>query len=147
TSAPIHSFESYLFICEDIWHSVLPTFAAMQGATLLIVPSASPARGFAGEKVQNHTTYRRICEGVSSEHGVFIINAQLVGFEGGKGFVGGSVITNPFGEVIAEGPVGEEAIILADLDSDLVAIARAQTPLLSDKKTMWPRLLGIANNL
>ena len=32
-------------ICEDAWHAVVPTIAAVKGARVLIVPSASPGRG------------------------------------------------------------------------------------------------------
>ena len=38
-----------LLICEDAWHSFVPTIAALDGAQMLIVPSASPARGAAAE--------------------------------------------------------------------------------------------------
>src|SRR6184192_4951512 len=34
-----------ILICEDAWHSLSGTIAALQGAQLVIVPSASPARG------------------------------------------------------------------------------------------------------
>src|SRR5881275_622905 len=34
-----------ILICEDAWHSITGTIAALQGAQLVIVPSASPARG------------------------------------------------------------------------------------------------------
>src|SRR5439155_811777 len=34
-----------ILICEDAWHSLTATIAALDGAQLLILPSASPARG------------------------------------------------------------------------------------------------------
>src|SRR5712691_3721636 len=34
-----------ILICEDAWHSLAATVAALEGAQLVIVPSASPARG------------------------------------------------------------------------------------------------------
>ncbi len=34
-----------ILICEDAWHSLTGTIAALDGAQLVIVPSASPARG------------------------------------------------------------------------------------------------------
>ena len=34
-----------ILICEDAWHSFTPMLAALDGAQLIIVPSASPARG------------------------------------------------------------------------------------------------------
>src|SRR3989454_7621341 len=34
-----------ILICEDAWHSLSGTIAALDGAQLILVPSASPARG------------------------------------------------------------------------------------------------------
>ena len=33
-----------MLVCEDAWHSLVPTIAAIDGAQILIVPSPSPAR-------------------------------------------------------------------------------------------------------
>ena len=135
------STSAAILVCEDVWHSVTPMIAALKGAKVILTPSASPAREFSPEgQIGNHDSYRRILRAISQEHGVFTVNAQLTGFEGGKGLVGGSIITDPFGRVLAEGPIGEEAMILADLDFDLVPIARAQAPMLADLQTMWPRI-------
>src|SRR5687767_1096289 len=75
-----------MLICEDVWHSVTPTIAALKGAQVIVAIAASPARGFTGEKPANLDTYHRLLRGISEEHGVFVINSMLVGFEGGKGF-------------------------------------------------------------
>ncbi|MDQ2985797.1 MAG: beta-ureidopropionase [Armatimonadota bacterium] len=121
-----------LLICEDVWHSVTPMIAALKGATVLVTIAASPARGFRGDKPANLDAYHRLLRGISEEHGVFVINSMLVGFEGGKGFTGGSVVVNPLGEVIAEGPLAEEFMMTAEIDMDLVEIARKKSPLLAD---------------
>ncbi len=134
-----------LLVCEDVWHSVMPTLCALYGAQILLVPAASPARGFHGTDIDNHDRYRRLFRGVSEEHGVFCVNAQLCGFEGGKGFIGGSMVLDPSGNVIAEAPVGEEHLLLAEIDLDLVSIARAGSPLLSDLRASWEEVLRIAN--
>jgi len=126
-----------VLICEDVWHGMLPTLCAVNGAQLILVPAASPGRGFGGQDVENHDRYRRLFRGISEEHGVFCASAQLCGFEGGKGFIGGSMIVDPFGRVMAEGPVAEEYLLLADIDPYLVAISRAQSPLLSDLQSAW----------
>jgi predicted amidohydrolase len=34
-----------ILICEDAWHSFTPMLAALDGAQVIIIPSASPARG------------------------------------------------------------------------------------------------------
>ncbi len=126
-----------ILICEDVWHGVLPTLCAVRGAQVLFVPAASPARGFGGPDIGNHDRYRRLFLAISEEHGIFCVNAQLTGFEGGKGFIGGSMVTDPLGSVVAEGPLGEEYLLVADLDMDLVGIARAQTPLINDLQSCW----------
>lgn len=126
-----------VLICEDVWHSILPTLLAMRGAEIVVVPSASPARGFEGPRIANLDRYDRMLRAVSEEHGVFTLNAMLVGFEGGKGFVGGSRIVDPFGKVLQEGPIGREGLIVADLDLETIDFARAQSPLLADLQTAW----------
>ncbi|MCX7801042.1 MAG: hypothetical protein N2109_11965 [Fimbriimonadales bacterium] len=130
-------------ICEDVWHSLMPALVAVKGAQLIAVPAASPARGFAGPRIENLDRYERMVRALCEEHGVFCVNAQLVGFEGGKGFVGGSMVVDPFGRVVASAPVGEEALLIADLDLDWIEIARSQTPLISDLRERLPDLLRL----
>lgn len=131
-------------ICEDVWHSILPTLLALRGAQILLIPSASPGRGFSGATVGNLDRYHRMLQAVSEEHGVFCVNTQLIGFEGGKGFVGGSSVTDPFGKRIAEGPVQEPHLLIADLDLDQIEIARHNLPLLADLRGVWDDVLGFA---
>src|SRR3989449_891856 len=89
-----------ILICEDAWHSLAATVAALEGAQLVIVPSASPARGLGevdvceGESLPASVIrWERIVRGIAEEHGVFVALANLVGFEGGKGFPGASVVS------------------------------------------------------
>lgn len=126
-----------VLLCEDIWHSVLPMLTALHGAQAILIPSASPGRGFNGETVENLDRYQRLMRGVAEEHGVWCINCQLCGFEGGKGFVGGSMVVDPMGRLVAKSPVLEEHLLLAEVDLDLVTIARSQSPLISDLQSAW----------
>jgi predicted amidohydrolase len=126
-----------ILICEDIWHSIMPTLCAVAGAQVILVPAASPARGFHSERIENHDRYERLFRGVAEEHSLFVVNTQLVGFEGGKGFIGGSMVLNPFGVAMARAPIGEPHLLLAEIDLDAVTIARAQSPLVSDLKGAW----------
>lgn len=126
-----------VLICEDVWHSVLSTLCAVRGAQAILVPSASPGRGFQGSEPENHARYRRMLRAISEEHGLFTANVQLTGFEGGKGFVGGSMVFDPMGNLVAESPLIEEHLLLAPVDLDLLSIARTATPLLADLKTDW----------
>jgi N-carbamoylputrescine amidase len=134
-----------ILICEDAWHSILPTLSAMKGAQMIIVPAASPGRGFSEANVENLDRYARLMKAIAEEHGVYGVNCQLCGFEGGKGFVGGSMVVDPFGKLIAQGPVNEEHILLARVELDLVQIARAQTPLISDLQSAWADIKRIVD--
>jgi len=126
-----------VLVCEDVWHSVMPTLTALSGAQVILVPAASPGRGFAGDTPENLDRYKRLLRGVSEEHGVWCVNCQLCGFEGGKGFVGGSMVIDPFGKVVAQSPILEPHILIAQVDLEDVAVARAQSPLLADLSSVW----------
>jgi NAD+ synthetase len=132
-----------MLICEDLFHSISATLAALDGAQLLLVPSASPARGAGpGSGIpSNLGRWRRLAQGAAEEHGVGVAVAQLTGFEGGKGFAGGSLVFGPRGQLLAEGPLWDEAIIRAGLDLEELTAARTDQPLLADLERALPRLL------
>ena len=137
-----------ILICEDAWHSLAATVAALEGAQLIIVPSASPARGLDEEEACDGEAalpvsvvrWERIVRGIAEEHGVFVALANLVGFEGGKGFPGASAVIDPTGRVIARGPLFEEALLTADIDLDSLTTARSDSPLLADLQSALPVL-------
>ena len=135
-----------ILICEDAWHSVSGTIAALQGAQRVIVPSASPARGTgmdeAGTRLPASVVrWERILKGIADEHGVWVAFASLVGFEGGKGFPGASVLVSPAGEIVLRGPLFEEAVVTYDIDLDEITRARAEAPLLGDLEVNLPHLI------
>ncbi|NOT08290.1 MAG: NAD+ synthase [Gemmatimonadales bacterium] len=133
-------------VCEDAWHSLVPTIAAVDGAQLLIVVSASPARGLHPEKGGEERPasllrWERTAQAIAGEHGMYVALAQLVGFEGGKGFPGGSLVVGPRGDVLARAKVFEEDLLLVTVDLGEIARARADMPLLSDLEMRLPHLL------
>src|SRR5213596_2390055 len=135
-----------ILICEDAWHSLSGTIAALQGAQLVIVPSASPARGTGmdEEGIRLPTSvvrWERILRGMADEHGVWVAFASLVGFEGGKGFPGGSVVVSPAGDIVLRGPLFEEAVLTYDVDFEEITRARAEAPLLADLEVNLPHLI------
>jgi NAD+ synthase (glutamine-hydrolysing) len=135
-----------ILICEDAWHSVSGTIAALQGAQLVIVPSASPARGTGmdeeGTRLPTSVVrWERIVKAIADEHAMWVALANLVGFEGGKGFPGASVLINPAGEIVLRGPLFEEAVLTYDLDFDEITRVRAEAPLLADLELNLPQLV------
>ena len=134
-----------MLVCEDVWHSLTGTIAALDGAQLIIVPSAPPARG-AWPKSDDvpgpasSSRWERLARDMADEHGLYVALIPLVGSEGGKQFPGSALLAGPKGEVRARGPVWDEALVLAHLDLSDVTRARSDMPLLADLETMLPHL-------
>ncbi len=131
-----------LLVCEDLWHALPATVLALGGAELLLVVSASPARDFGsglGEPA-NLGRWTRLATSAAEEHGIFVAVSQLVGSEGGKLFSGGSLVVAPDGEVLARGPLFDEAVVAAQLHGVHIERTRADSPLLADLELMLPHL-------
>ncbi|HSB55022.1 MAG TPA: nitrilase-related carbon-nitrogen hydrolase, partial [Gemmatimonadales bacterium] len=151
----VHAFDTRwgrcaMLVCEDAWHSIMPTLAALDGAEVILVPSATPARGLAPRPGQarpaNLDRWDRLAQGIAEEHGVYVIVAHLVGFEGGKGFAGGSIVAGPRGTVLLQAPLFQPATVPVDLDFIEITRARAEAPLLSDLQVRLPHLLKSLEN-
>ena len=134
-----------ILVCEDAWHSLTGTIAALDGAQLIIVPSAPPARG-AWPKTDevpgpaSVSRWERLTRDMADEHGVYLALANLVGSEAGKQFPGCALLAGPKGEVRVRGPLWEEALVVATIDLADVTRARADQPLIADLETMMPHL-------
>src|SRR4051812_5411581 len=135
-----------VLICEDAWHSLTGTVAALDGASIIFIVSASPARGIwpredEGPVPANLKRWERLARDIAEEHGVFVALVNLVGTEGGKTFSGGSIVCGPHGEVRAQAPLWDESIMSISLDPQDLTRARSDTPLLTDLQTMMPHLM------
>ncbi len=135
-----------ILICEDAWHSLAGTIAALEGAQVILVPSASPARGTGVDEEGTRlpasmVRWERVVRGLAEEHGVYVVLANLVGFEGGKGFPGASVVIDPMGNLVVRGPLFEEGLVVAELDLEQLTHARADAPLLADLQSALPILI------
>ncbi|MGA8534335.1 MAG: nitrilase-related carbon-nitrogen hydrolase [Candidatus Tumulicola sp.] len=131
-----------ILICEDAWHAIVPTLAAVKGARILLVPSASPGRGIDGDgELASVTQWRQTLIAAAIEHGVFVVYAGLTGFEGGKGMTGNSCAIDPRGSVLVRAPAAEACVVRAELDLREIDLARAGLPLLGDLEAVLPDLL------
>jgi len=131
-----------ILICEDAWHAIMPMLAAIKGARVLIVPSASPGRGLAeGGELESVLHWRNVLRSYAVEHGVFVLYAGLAGFEGGKGMTGSSSVIDPFGDTIVAAPALGTHLISASIELSDIDVARARLPLLGDLSAVLPDLL------
>jgi len=134
-----------MLVCEDAWHSLSGTVAALDDAQVIFLSSAAPARGVwprddAVPGPASVARWERLVRDIAEEHGVFVTFANLVGSEGGKMFPGASMVMGPRGDVRARAPVWDEAILTATIDLGDLARARSDTPLLADLRTALPHL-------
>jgi N-carbamoylputrescine amidase len=130
-----------ILICEDAWHSIMPAIAALKGARMIIIPSASPGRGLAGAgMLESVERWRATATMMAGEHGVYVLYAGLTGFEGGKGMSGSSCVVSPRGEVLESLDELTVSILRATLDPAEVDLARATLPLLGDLSAVLPDL-------
>lgn len=127
-----------VLICEDVWHSITATLAALKGAQVIFVISASPGRDFGGPHAANVARWNVLLPGIADEHNVWVVYSGLVGFEGGKGFTGNSQIIDPFGNQLVCGSSTEECLLHGIVDLEDVAAARASSPLLADLESALP---------
>ncbi|HKO17098.1 MAG TPA: NAD+ synthase [Gemmatimonadaceae bacterium] len=136
-----------MLVCEDAWHSMTATIAALDGAQVIFVCSAPPARGPwpADGGVPGPASvgrWERLVRDIADEHGVYLVLSNLVGSEGGKLFPGSSVVVGPKGDVRGRGPLWEEAVLSASADLADVTRSRADMPLIADLQIMAPHLMA-----
>jgi NAD+ synthetase len=135
-----------ILVCEDAWHSLTPAIAALDGAQVIFLCAAAPARGAWPREEDglgrpaSVERWERLVRDIAEEHGVFVALTGLAGTEGGKAFNGSSFVAGPAGDVRVRAPVFSEALIPITCDLSDIARARADVPLLSDLRTNLPTL-------
>jgi predicted amidohydrolase len=114
-----------ILICNDAWQPALASLAVQDGARVLVMPSASSTEVPEAEEYWYDLTrfYARMLQ-------CYVVFVNRVGTEAGFTFWGGSRVVDPLGEVVAQAPRLEEAVVLADLDLERVEARRRELPLL-----------------
>ena len=122
-------------ICEDLWHVSVPYLYGATGATIVISPAASPGRGVAeGGDLGTAESCRLMDRFYAQYLTMYVVFVNRVGHEDGIAFWGGSEVVAPDGSVVARAPDFEEALLMADVDRDLVARERDRNPIIRDER-------------
>ncbi|MGB0910832.1 MAG: carbon-nitrogen hydrolase [Nitrospirales bacterium] len=129
-------------ICWDQWYPEAARLTALQGAEVLVYPTAigwHPA-----EKAQEGATQRDAWMTIQRSHaianGVFVVSVNRVGHEipaeGGDGieFWGSSFVCDPFGVILAQASVEKEEVLLVDIDLGRIEETRRNWPFLRDRR-------------
>ena len=118
-------------ICNDAWQPVLAFVAVQDGAQVLIVPSASSTHA---PMAHTKSYWNEITRFYGRMFQSYVVFANRVGHEGELSFWGGSHVIDPWGEVVAVAPEGEETILMADLDLAQVRRRRHEIPLVREAR-------------
>ncbi len=125
-----------MLICEDFWHASPPYLLWLDGADMHLLMSASPGRGLdQGDKLSSARWVELVNQAYASLFTNFIVHCNRVGYEDGLNFWGGSMVTDPNGEVMTHGPYFEEALVVQPCDLNQLHRTRSRLPLLRDERT------------
>jgi predicted amidohydrolase len=100
-------------ICYDQWYPEAARLATLQGAEILVYPTAI---GVIDEAVETNITgdweqmWRSAQVGHAAVNNVFVAAVNRVGREGAITFWGGSFIASPAGDILARAGSGEEIV-------------------------------------
>ena len=123
-----------LLICEDAWHVSSPYVLWMDGADFLLDLSASPGFGVTqGDIPANAATVNNFLRTYAELLTTFVVFCNRVGMEDGITFWGGSCVVGPDGATIAAAPQFEDALTIAEIDTDALRRARLYLPTLRDE--------------
>jgi predicted amidohydrolase len=110
-----------LTVCYDLRFPALYRALAEAGATMLAIPSA-----FTKQTGEAH--WHVLMRARAIENGCFVFAAAQGGkHENGRETFGHSLIVDPWGRIIAEGGT-EPGVVMAEIDPEEVAKARARIP-------------------
>lgn len=113
-------------ICYDLRFPELYRQATMQGAELLTIQAAWPA------KRRSH--WESLIRARAIENQAFVAAVNCITPDGS--FTGNSMIVNPLGETIAEAESGKECILSALIDPAEVKSCRSDFPVLKDTRLL-----------
>lgn len=119
-------------ICWDEWYPEVARIMSLMGAEILLYPSAIGSEPDHPE-LSTHEAWKTVIRSHGIANGVFSGAINRVGVEDDMTFYGGSFLSDPLGEVLCEGGVGEE-VLIADADLNKVRQARELLHFLRDRR-------------
>ena len=132
-----------VLVCWDQWYPEAARLMALQGADLLIYPTAI---GFESsdtpeEQKRQRMAWQTVQRGHAVANGLPVITVNRVGYEpdpsqqtGGIMFWGSSFIAGPQGELLYEASTTEEESVIADIDLKRSEQVRRWWPFLRDRR-------------
>jgi N-carbamoylputrescine amidase len=128
-------------ICWDQWYPEAARMTALQGAEILLYPTA--IGWHPKEKTVEGQAQRDAWMTIQRSHaianGVFVVAVNRVGHEapaGGDGleFWGSSFVCDPFGVILAQASVDQEETLVVDIDLKRIEEVRRNWPFFRDRR-------------
>lgn len=124
---------SAILTCNDAWQPQLAFVAVQDGAWLLLMPTSSAQSRFP-ERYDSPTYWQDITRFYARMFQVFVVFVNRVGAEGELRFWGGSHVVDPWGNLVAEAPLEEQALLVVDVDLARVRRRRREVPLVKEAR-------------
>jgi len=129
-----------VLVCWDQWYPEGARVSSLGGANILFYPTA--IGWHPNEKAQYGAgqldAWRTIQRSHAIANGVYVAAVNRIGYEGtaesGLEFWGSSFVADPFGQVIADGSVANEEILIAECDTARQEEVRQHWPFLRDRR-------------
>lgn len=132
-----------VLVCWDQWYPEAARLMALNGAQLLIYPTAIGGVGTDSKEEQQtqRQAWQLVQRGHSVANGVPVVTVNRVGHEDdpsgntiGLDFWGYSFATGPQGEILAQFGTDEEGVKVVDIDIDRTEYVRRGWPFLRDRR-------------
>lgn len=123
-------------ICWDQWFPEAARLTAMQGAEILVYPTAigwqAPEKAQYGEAQRN--AWQTMMRSHAIANGVFLVAPNRVGLESNIEFWGSSFIADPYGNMLKVAGSDKPETLIAECDLSLIETARTHWPFFRDRR-------------
>ena len=125
-----------VLVCWDQWYPEAARLMALQGAQLLIYPTAIgwDSNDTSDEQQRQRTAWQTVQRGHAVANGLPVVTVNRVGDEDGVPFWGTSFVAGPQGELLYEAPADQEVAVAVDVDMQRSEQVRRWWPFLRDRR-------------
>ena len=125
-----------VLVCWDQWYPEAARLMALQGAELLIYPTAIgyDPNDTPEEQQRQRMAWQTVQRGHAVANGLPVVTVNRVGEEDGVPFWGTSFVAGPQGELLYEATTDQEAITIVDVDMQRSEQVRRWWPFLRDRR-------------
>lgn len=131
-------------ICWDQWYPENARILTLQGAGLLLYPTAIGSEPPEANEIDTSAMWRRAMVGHAVSNSVYVGAANRVGREGSQTFYGHSFICDYRGEILSQADCDLETVLCAEIDLTQAAKFRAAMGFFRDRRpALYGKLLSL----